>query len=140
MLRGTAANRACDIADLLLAIATHEDRIRRRDGGHDQFGCPRVFLGADLLDAGKFLLEALAEARVVGLVGHHDVQARQAAQPADEIEVGRPQAPRIGRMVGHRQDEVIERQGRLLGDEQCAGARAHRGPRPRRAGAGRRGR
>ena len=47
------------------------------------------------------------------LVGHHDVDAAHGAEAADQIEIRRPQPARIRRPVGHRDDNVIERDGRL---------------------------
>ncbi len=63
-----------------------------------------------VLDAGQFLLEPIAESRVVNLVGQHDVDAAHAAKPAEQIEVGRPEPARIGRMIRDRDDDVIERE------------------------------
>ena len=70
-----------------------------------------------LLDAGQLVLDAIAKSCVVRLVGDDDVEPRDAGQPAEQVEVGGPQTPGIGRMIRDRDDDVIERQRRLQRDQ-----------------------
>ncbi len=93
---GAFVNRAHHIAQLFLAIATHPRNVFVRGAGrtskHRRTQGP---VGAGFFDAGQLLFDALAEPGVVQAVGDDHVHAREVPQPADQIEVGRPESARI---------------------------------------------
>ena len=94
---------------LFFAITEHE-RIRLRalveaPGNHHD----RRLVGRGptfLLEAGQEVVEPLVKARGQHRFGCDDIDVIEMRQPAQEIEVGRPQPVRIGSLISHRHHNV----------------------------------
>ena len=118
-LGGAPANHAGDVAQLFFAIAADEHSrlcrfLRRLEAGHRA-----AVLRPPLADAGQLPLEPVAEPGVVRFVGEDHVDRGDTGQTAEQIEIHRPQAARIRRMIGDADNDVIEWQRRLRRQERA---------------------
>ena len=92
----TRADGSRHVAQLFFAVARDEtERIRLAARRPDDDGRRRETFPPRFRNARQLALEPLAETGVVRLVGHDDVDAPERAEPADEIEIRRPQPARV---------------------------------------------
>ncbi len=119
---GQAFHFACHPVQLLLAVARDEVAGpvgRVRDAEH---GWRRQRVHAARHEGRQALLEALVEPRREQLVGGQHVDALEARQPRQQVEVGRPQAAGFGGDVGHARHHVPQRGPRARDERQLADA------------------
>src|SRR4030095_8147409 len=98
--------------EFFFAIAAHEpmgggpvfDALRRREQRRR-----RGLAGSLFFDPWKEIVDALVKTRGKDVFRRNDVEAREPGQAGEQIVVGGPQATRIGRLVGHRQQNVRKR-------------------------------
>src|SRR5262249_34089073 len=105
------------VAQLFLAIAAHEAARRAVRRMNERRVFHALAIPARLLDLRQLTLDAIAESGVVRFVGHDDVETRDVAQTSKQIEVRRPQATRVRRVLRARNDDVIERERGLSSAE-----------------------
>ncbi len=121
VLRGTCPHVPRNLTKLFFAITTHRHRhidlICRIGSRHNQRRRPYNIGRPRLFDTRQLLLNTRPESRIVRLVGHHDDDTSKCLESADQIEIRRPQATGIGRMVGDRDDHLVKWQRGLTGEQ-----------------------
>ena len=105
-----------DVAQLLFPIAADEDRglaARRQDEHGGAAGSSRH--DSSSMPGSSCSTRSRNPASCVSSVT--TTSSCATGQPAEQVEIGRPQAPGIGGMIRDRDDDVIERQRRLQRDQ-----------------------
>ena len=108
------ANHARHSAHFLFAVPVVDQHAVVGFVGHDERRRRTLGDDARIDQLGNLAIDPLAKAGVVRVVGHHVIQPPERRHPSDQIEVGGPEAARIGRMIRHGHHEVIDRPGTRL--------------------------
>src|ERR671912_1083468 len=99
---------ADEFGEFLFAIADEEPSLIRLTGFRsDQHWRSGVRAEALLFDPRKQVVDPLVETRREAILGGDDIDARDAAQASEQVEVDRIETALIGRLVRDRDDDVF---------------------------------